>query len=401
MDSCYTRLVIADPDDPENWFQLASVRARQGRFGEADTALNRSLEGNPIRPGALFLSGWIRERLGRTGEAIGLYAHHLEAHPQDDATRRRLVTLLADAGRFSEALVHARLITAASPKDGVARQVEADLEFRAGHPEAGEQALARMRELSPDDPEGVARSVQVLARYHRVARALKLADDWSDARPTDARGLELRAWARSQANQPDSAVSWARRLVDTQPDSIGPRRLLARYLREAHRYSDAIDQIGELRRRQPGDAGLLLDLGFCREQLGDVPGAIEAGRDALGLAPDAAPALNFLGYLLADHERDLPEAEKLIRRAVEQDPDNGAYVDSMGWLLFRLGQYDRAREQLERAVALTGGDPVIHEHLGDVYAQLKMFDRARREYQLSLAGDSPNPRVKGKLDSVR
>ena len=92
----------------------------------------------------------------------------------------------------------------------------------------------------------------------------------------------------------------------------------------------------------------------------------EAGRDALALVPDAAPILNFLGYLLADHVLDLAEAERLVHRALVQDPDNRAYVDSWGWVLYRPGRLDEARVALERAVELTGGDPVVHEHLGDV-----------------------------------
>ena len=110
--------------------------------------------------------------------------------------------------------------------------------------------------------------------------------------------------------------------------------------------------------------------------------------------------LNFLGYLLADHNRRLDEALGMIRRAVEKDPDNGAFVDSMGWVYYRLGKLDDARGQLEKAVAITG-DPVVHEHLGDVYKDLKLIDLAREQYRLSLARDSLNSRVRGKLDGVR
>jgi Flp pilus assembly protein TadD len=161
-----------------------------------------------------------------------------------------------------------------------------------------------------------------------------------------------------------------------------------------------MSELERLRALAPRDPSLLLDLGFCREQSGDLAGALQAGRDALAIAPDAPSVLNFLGYMLADHDRDLPEAGQLIRRAVEQDPDNGAYVDSMGWLLFRQGSLERARAELERALVLTGGDPVIHEHLGDVYNELKLFDMARQQYRQSLAGDAGNRRVRNKLEAV-
>jgi Flp pilus assembly protein TadD len=257
-----------------------------------------------------------------------------------------------------------------------------------------------MRARAPGDVDGIARSADVLVRHGLAREAIALADEWSNARPGDVHGLLLRAWVQSEAGQPDSAIAWTARVVALEPDSTGPRRLLARYLRDAHRWHDAIVEIERLRQDEPQDASLLLDLGFCRDKMGDVPAAIEAGREALALAPDQPAVLNYLGYLLADHERDLPEAERLVSRAVEQDPDNGAFVDSMGWVLFRLGRFTQAREQLERALRLSGGDPVIHEHLGDVYHQLKLDELARQQYRLSLAGDGGNGRVKSKLEAA-
>jgi Tfp pilus assembly protein PilF len=124
------------------------------------------------------------------------------------------------------------------------------------------------------------------------------------------------------------------------------------------------------------------------------------GRDALAHAPDFPGALNFLGYLLADNARELPEALSMIRRALDQDPGNGAYVDSYGWVLYRLGRLEEARVQLESALTLTGGDPVIHEHLGDVYRDLRMPERAREQYRASLEADSGNTRVRNKLDQL-
>jgi tetratricopeptide (TPR) repeat protein len=400
VDSCYDRIVRIDDEDAESWFQLATTRARLGRFAEADSALTIALEGNPARPGALFLRGWLRERLGHPDEAIGLYGHHLEVHPEDTDTRRRLVALLAGTGRAKEAVVQARKVAEQQPDDPGAQAALGDLEYRTGNPAAGAAALRRMRESSPQDPELAARCAEVLLRNERQGEAVKFVDAWVAEHPAAGNGLRLRGWVRAASGRPDSAVAYARAEVAAAPDSLVPHRVLARYLREAHQWRDAAAEIDLLRAREPGDASLLLDLSLCREQLGDVPGAIAAGRNALEIAPDAPQALNFLGYLLADHQQELAEAERLIRRAVQQDPDNGAYLDSMGWVLYRLGDLPGARTQLERAADLTGNDPVVHEHLGDVYRDLKLADLARAQYRLSLSADSGNSRVRNKLESV-
>jgi len=125
------------------------------------------------------------------------------------------------------------------------------------------------------------------------------------------------------------------------------------------------------------------------------------GGYVLAREPDNPTALNFLGYLLADHNRNLQEAVGLIRRALELDPDNGAFLDSLGWAYYRLGRLEDARQLLERAVRVSGGDPVIHEHLGDVYKDLRLNHLAKDQYRLSLSFDQSNRRVRSKLSSIR
>lgn len=397
----YARVVWLDPEDSESWFQLAAAQARLGEFGAADSSLAESLELNPIRPGAMFLQGWIRESLGDFDEAIALYRRHLEVHTNDTTTRRRLIELLASRRQFREAYPLAQQVAASRPRDPDALQMQADLAYSLGRTREGAEVLANMRSLDPADPELVARSVMVLARHERGREGARLAAVWAAARPGDLRGMLLSARALATAGQLDSAAAQARVAVRVAPDSTEPRRLLVQVLREARHLDEAEQEISELLRRRPGDVGLLLELGIVREEQGNVDGAIAAGRDALRLQPELPAVLNFLGYLLADHARDLDEAESMLLRAVERDPDNGAFLDSLGWLHFRKGRFEEARRLLERALIQSGGDPVIHEHLGDVYQALRLRDLAREQYRLSLAGDAGNPRVKTKLQAIR
>lgn len=120
----------------------------------------------------------------------------------------------------------------------------------------------------------------------------------------------------------------------------------------------------------------------------------------LKIDPDNATVNNDLGYLWADQSKNLAAAEDMIRKAldldraqrkrnpnfsVEEDKDNAAYVDSLGWVLFRRGQIEEAKKELERATTLgDGDDPVIYDHLGDVYNRLKMRPEASRAWQRAL-----------------
>jgi len=107
----------------------------------------------------------------------------------------------------------------------------------------------------------------------------------------------------------------------------------------------------------------------------------------LEIQPENSTAMNYLGYMWADNGENLEQALELVRRAVALEPNNGAYVDSLGWALFRLGQFEEASRHLERANQLAPEDSTILEHLGDVYVALGDIRRAREAYEHALAID--------------
>jgi tetratricopeptide (TPR) repeat protein len=121
---------------------------------------------------------------------------------------------------------------------------------------------------------------------------------------------------------------------------------------------------------------------------------------ALELDPQHADAMNYLGYLDADAGVNLDEARALIERAVELDPTNGAYIDSLGWVYYKLGQVDEAIEYLERAAQLLDTDPVIFDHLGDAYVKRHELEKARHNWQRALELDPSLTTVQEKLEQI-
>ena len=95
--------------------------------------------------------------------------------------------------------------------------------------------------------------------------------------------------------------------------------------------------------------------------------------------------LNYLGYSWVDMGMNLDQAKGMLNRAVELRPNDGFVVDSLGWVYFRLGEYQNAVEQLERAVELEPGDPVINEHLGDAYWRVGREREARFQWRRALS----------------
>jgi tetratricopeptide (TPR) repeat protein len=205
--------------------------------------------------------------------------------------------------------------------------------------------------------------------------------------------------------------------------------LRVRILSMAERYADAEADCKALLK----DNNRVAEVVEVRYLLSNVYAAAKRHADSeeqlqliLKIEPDNATVNNDLGYLWADQGKNLKAAEEMIRKALDadrnqrrkntnltadDDKDNAAYVDSLGWVLYRRGQIDEAKKELERAITLgDGDDPVIYDHLGDVYQHLKMRPEASRAWQRALelydqgirAKDNERVRdIRRKIDQVK
>jgi Flp pilus assembly protein TadD len=149
-------------------------------------------------------------------------------------------------------------------------------------------------------------------------------------------------------------------------------------------YSRAIARIGEPRREH---WTLLYARGIAYERTKRWPEAEADFLKALELEPEQPFVLNYLGYSWVDMGMHLDRAKGMLNRAVELRPDDGYIVDSLGWVYFRVGEYDKAVTRLERAVELEPGDPVINDHLGDAYWRVGRQREARYQWQRVLTLD--------------
>jgi tetratricopeptide (TPR) repeat protein len=207
------------------------------------------------------------------------------------------------------------------------------------------------------------------------------------------------ARALAQLGKMDAALEQARTAVDVAEHDhrLGCRRLKARLLADAGKLDQAVAECEAMLKEyaQAGDVrSIRYTLSGVYSVAKNYPKAEEQLQLILQADPTDATACNDLGYIWADQGKNLEEAERLIRKALDldrkqrtsgtrvdsdSDQDNAAYVDSLGWVLFRRGRLQEARQELERATELAGGseDPVVWDHLGDVYFRLNEPARAR------------------------
>ncbi len=141
-------------------------------------------------------------------------------------------------------------------------------------------------------------------------------------------------------------------------------------------------------------------VGAAYERKGDYAQAEKYFEKCLQLAPEFAEALNYLGYMWAEHGIHLDKARELIERALKAEPKNAAYLDSLGWVLFKLNQPKEALGYVLKAVELSEEpDPTVQDHLGDIYGSLNQMNKAQEAWRKSLSLE-PNEQVKKKLDAT-
>ena len=141
-------------------------------------------------------------------------------------------------------------------------------------------------------------------------------------------------------------------------------------------------------------------VGATCERKGDLEEAEKYFEKCLQMAPNSADALNYLGYMWAEHGIKLDKARELIEKAIKLEPKNAAYLDSLGWVLFKQGQPKEALTYILKATELSDEpDATLFDHLGDIYAALKEPEKARAAWDKSFSLEA-NEQVKKKLDST-
>jgi tetratricopeptide (TPR) repeat protein len=192
----------------------------------------------------------------------------------------------------------------------------------------------------------------------------------------------------------EKAVRLLRSMIRERPERPDAARALGDFLRIDERYREAVAAYDTAQERsgENVDWRLYYTRGIALERAKQWDRAESDLLKALELEPDQPLVLNYLGYSWVEQGLNLERAKKMIEKAVSQRPQDGFIADSLGWVLYRLGNYPDAVTHLERAVALEPGDPVINDHLGDAYWLADRRDEARFQWKRALLQE-PNADV--------
>ena len=335
------------------------------------------------------LLGEFYQGTARTEEALDAWTHWAAAPPptdtrffqyitnrelSPDAANARLSEALLKAGRTTEALAAIRRAIALDPanRDYLLLLGEA---FEAG---------------GSKDSGAIAELQRVLA-----------------ADPTNMTALQLLARAQARSGHVDEAVALLRSRIKGSLEDFNLHLMISYLYSQAGRGRDAVEAARKALELAPSDrqdmtTQALLVLSSAQEQAGDIKDAEESLRRILAKEPDNATALNNLGYFLTERNEKLADALVMIQRAVKAEPGNPSFLDSLGWVYFRLGQLKEAEQNLTEAARRNTTSATIQEHLGEIYQARSETSKARAAWEkaLSLSVEpAQTARLKAKLNS--
>jgi tetratricopeptide (TPR) repeat protein len=272
---------------------------------------------------------------------------------------------------------------------------------RRGGEELGLAYLQLALYLEPNHPL----ALLSLADLYETMKKPQLAIDMYRRVPADSplhRNSEIQLAANLDSlDKTEEAKEHLRKLIEENPADMEAIMMLGHIERSRKQYADCaktytrvIDQIEKPSR---GNWNVFYSRGICNERNKNWTAAEADFKKSLELYPDRADVLNYLGYSWVDQGINLDEGMKMIRRAVEQKPDDGYIVDSLGWAYFRIGNYEEAVKNLERAVEIRPEDPTINDHLGDAYWKVGRELEARFQWS-HAAALKPEPEELAKIE---
>lgn len=397
-----------NPNATELRMRQASALLGADRPEEAKAVLLQVIEAKPTDLQARYLLAQTQREMG-DGEGAEATARALmQIAPADVRGPVVLSQVFADRGE------HAKVVEVLSPlveKQAVPNPQSAigiTLRLANAHMALGQQdtAIAVLEKARAARPDGTmdAYLLQTLVMARRWDRAVTLGEQVRAARPDDIQIGRLLAQALIGAGRADAAVAILEEERKQRPDDPTTVLALATTMADAGREDQALALLGESEPKLGSQVMFWFQKGAILERMQRRDDAKVAFRKALEVDPAHAPTLNYLGYMLVEDGAQLEEAVSLIRQALAAEPDNGSYLDSLGWAFYKQGKLDQARQQLERAAGLSKTNSVIQDHLGDVLLALDDRSGAIAAWERALAGDGESidpSSIKSKIDRAR
>jgi tetratricopeptide (TPR) repeat protein len=411
-EDAYRKAVEEDPDDPGHLHGLAQALMAQNKYAEALEQYKRLTQIEPSTAENFLRMAQLYRELGKFDEAESSLLHAKQIAPGSLEVLYNEALLYEEQGRFDDAVkVLNDAINGMKNQNGKGEGEATNgsalsiLYEQLGHAYRAQEnfpaAIRTYQEMGKLGPDAQKRAQMLLIDTYRESRDLDRAIAETkkalDASPKDQNLIVTLAMLYGEKSDADDATKLLNGLLQGNDSDQGIYVDIAQVQERGRKYADAeqsAQKAEQLARDNSDKETAWFMLGAIYERQKKFDQAEQQFRKVLEVNPNNAPVLNYYGYMLADRGVRLEEATSMIQRAVSQEPNNGAYLDSLGWAYYKQNKLAEAEEYLRKAADRQGHDPTILGHLGDVYDKLgqreravNYWERALTEWQKSVPAD--------------
>ena len=383
------KLAARHPELPQAHFAIAQAAAAAGDDAEALKEARRAAELRPDWEAAAVFEAQILQKRSTT-EAAKRLGQFVERNPNSREARLNYARALVLDKRFPEARKQFEAVLAASPGNTDVIYAVGLLAFQLKDYAMAEENMKRLLGTSYRDPDGVR---FVLGQIAEEQKQWPRAIEWYEQIQESEHAFPARlrtANAMAKQGKLDAAREFLKHVSEDNPDQQVQLTVAeAQLLRDANRHDEAFKLLGDALKGEPDQPELLYDYALTAEKLERFDLLEQNLRKLIEVRPDHAHAYNALGYSFAERNTRLPEARKLVEKALELSPEDYFIVDSLGWVQYREGDLKAAAQTLRRAY---GGRPdaEIGAHLGEVLWMMGDRAEASRIWQESLKSAPDN-----------
>ncbi len=376
--------------------RLASVYRMTGRMGQAETLYQKLLQEYPGLEDVAFVLGNLLEECGKKEEALSLYEDALVQRPTHERIRRRLGEWYLAAEQWDRAILHFSQL----PQDLETAQ---SLAMAYYHLEEYEDCRRIARDALTrhgDDAPLFYYLGRSLTEMENFPEALKAFEDLIRLDQHSEDGWVNAGYLYLSMKRYAEAQSLLRQGLKLLPHNSRIWFFLGVATADLEDFQGAVVALKKAVTLDPENVTYLFELGRVQDRAEQLDEGIRTFEKLLSVDPEYTLALNYLGYLFADKGIRLDESLTMLKKAVLKEPKNGAFLDSLGWVYFRLGDLEEAEHYIEQASQLEEENAVIIEHLGDVAEALGKTEEAMIQWKRSLELDPDNRSVQKKLELI-
>jgi len=379
----YLQIIAADPDDGVAYMRLGQIVRRRG---DSEKALEYFNKANAILLGNYEIAYHIASLYEETGKY----------EKAEDGFKQILKLTEKTGGDYS------------APEKANRTVFLYHAGITAQQLEKYAQAIDYFSQIKAINPEGDVRADMNIVDTYRMARQLEKALDICDAaikaKPGEKDFKIQKAELLSEAGKGEEAIHALQKLLTQSEDDARIYSSMVSVYQKDKKFKEAEQLLLSVEKYFKNKEQYYFILGAIYERLKAWDNAEKSFRKVLELNSKNVASLNYLGYMWADQNVRLEESLDFLKKAVSLDTNNGAYLDSLGWVYFRLNQLDQAEIYLKKAQERVRKDPTVHEHLGDLYERKGQLEKAIAAYEQSIShnqDDEERVKVEKKRDELK